>query len=186
MGSVESRAYHRAWYQRNKEKRIRQVAEWKVAHPEDAKRHATTPKAKERHRLSQQKRLSDPQRRAERNEYMRIRQSAYEPQWRAANPEKAKARARRAELRRKARSANAPGTVTEEQLQARIDFYGRRCYLPWCGHCDWDALDPFDQTIDHVIPLSQGGTGWPANLRPACRPCNAKKYAKALDMALAA
>jgi 5-methylcytosine-specific restriction endonuclease McrA len=64
------------------------------------------------------------------------------------------------------------GIYTEEQLQARIDFYGRRCYL--CG-CDWDALPSKQKHIEHVIPLSRGGTNWPANLRPACEPCNLKK-----------
>jgi 5-methylcytosine-specific restriction endonuclease McrA len=28
-----------------------------------------------------------------------------------------------------------------------------------------------------VIPLSVGGTNWPANLRPACRSCNSAKGA---------
>ena len=71
------------------------------------------------------------------------------------------------------RALNSEGHYTETQLQARIDFYGRRCYL--CG-CDWDALSSFDKTIDHVIPLSRGGTNWPANLRPACRSCNSSKF----------
>lgn len=85
---------------------------------------------------------------------------------------------RRAHLRR-----TTAGYYTEEQLQARIDFYGRRCYL--CG-CDWDVLPLGQKTIDHVIPLSKGGTNWPANLRPACGSCNSKKWAKPLTDLLAA
>src|ERR1700677_667772 len=39
----------------------------------------------------------------------------------------------RANVRRqKYESRGAPGYYTEEQLQARIDFYGRRCYLCDC------------------------------------------------------
>ncbi|NAE18264.1 hypothetical protein GUJ16_13385 [Enterococcus hirae] len=39
-----------------------------------------------------------------------------------------------------------------------------------CGH-------PASE-IDHVKPLSRGGSAWPANLRPACRTCNSKKRAR--------
>ena len=30
-------------------------------------------------------------------------------------------------------------------------------------------------TIDHIIPISRGGTNDFVNLRPMCRPCNARK-----------
>jgi 5-methylcytosine-specific restriction endonuclease McrA len=115
--------------------------------------------------------------------------------WQRENPEKVKAkmartRAKRSTRERESRNAHAwktsprgriltrrskhlrrsaPGSYTVEQLQARIDLYGRRCYL--CG-CDWDALVPKEKHIEHVIPLSRGGTNWPANLRPACGRCN--------------
>jgi len=69
----------------------------------------------------------------------------------------------------------ADGNYTLAQWEDRINFYGRRCYL--CG-CDWDMLPKRDQTIDHVIPLSQDGTNWPSNLRPACRSCNSRKHNK--------
>jgi 5-methylcytosine-specific restriction endonuclease McrA len=29
--------------------------------------------------------------------------------------------------------------------------------------------------VDHRIPLSRGGSAWPANLVPACKPCNCSK-----------
>lgn len=67
--------------------------------------------------------------------------------------------------RRRALRGRASGTCTVEQLQARIDFYGGRCWM--CG-VSYEA-------IDHVIPLSKGGTNWPVNLRPACKHCNSRK-----------
>lgn len=73
------------------------------------------------------------------------------------------------------------GTYTENQLQARINFYGHRCYL--CG-CDWDALPSKQKHVEHVIPLSRGGTNWPANLRPACEFCNLRKGLAKLDSIL--
>lgn len=66
---------------------------------------------------------------------------------------------------RRARQRGAPGWATPEQIQARIDYYGGRC---WMCRADFDALD-------HVKPLARGGSSWPANLRPACTRCNASK-----------
>ena len=70
---------------------------------------------------------------------------------------------------------NAPGTFTKEQIQARIDYYGGKCYL--CGA-------PYEH-LDHVIPLSRGGSNWPANIRPACARCNCSKKDKKLHEYLA-
>jgi len=72
---------------------------------------------------------------------------------------------------RRARKANAPGFVTAEQLQARIDFYGGLC-----AYCSRSY-----ECIDHVIPLSRGGSNWPANLMPACKSCNSSKGDKTLE-----
>jgi 5-methylcytosine-specific restriction endonuclease McrA len=60
--------------------------------------------------------------------------------------------------------------IPPELIQARIDFYGGRCYL--CGAGDV-ALE-----MDHVIPLSRGGQHVAANLRPACVLCNRRKAAE--------
>lgn len=67
--------------------------------------------------------------------------------------------------RRKALKVAAEGHATAEKIQARVDFYGGRCWI--CGV-------PWEQ-IDHVKPLARGGSNWPANLRPACKRCNSSK-----------
>jgi 5-methylcytosine-specific restriction endonuclease McrA len=94
-------------------------------------------------------------------------------EYRERHPEETRAKSRRERQRRN----GAAGFCTEEQWQARVDLFGRRCYL--CG-CDWDALPGKKQTVEHVIPLSEGGTNWPANLRPACGYCNSSKGAKGM------
>jgi hypothetical protein len=71
-----------------------------------------------------------------------------------------------AKPRRKALEDTALGDVGATSLQARVDYYGGRCWM--CGAA-WTC-------IDHVKPLSRGGSNWPANLRPACRSCNARKH----------
>lgn len=69
---------------------------------------------------------------------------------------------------RNARIRNAPGVASVEQMRARWDYYGGRCWM--CGRLadEWD----------HVIPVARGGSNWPANLRPACRQCNVRKGAR--------
>lgn len=86
--------------------------------------------------------------------------------WRRANPEKAREIDRHRYLRRR----DIEGIFTKEQLQDRVDYYGGLCYI--CG-------GPYEH-IDHVIPLSRGGTNWPANLRPMCAEHNLIKGAKSL------
>ncbi len=97
--------------------------------------------------------------------------------WTEENTETVRAIARRKAHRRRGRRVAAKGEYTETQWQDRLAFYGFRCYL--CS-IEWFSLDPFDRTVDHVIPLSRGGTNWPANLRPACRSCNSSKNPKSV------
>lgn len=63
------------------------------------------------------------------------------------------------------RKLNAPGNSTKAQLKARWDYYGGKCWI-----CTDDARE-----MDHVKPLTKGGSHWPGNLRPICRSCNARK-----------
>ena len=48
---------------------------------------------------------------------------------------------------------------------------------PICTYCGTDE-GPFD--IDHILPLSRGGTNDPSNLTLACATCNRSKGAKTL------
>jgi len=67
---------------------------------------------------------------------------------------------------RRARKAGASGTSTEEQIAQRIGLYGGMC--AYCG------AKPHEH-LDHAIPLSRGGSQWPANIRPSCATCNLSK-----------
>lgn len=71
--------------------------------------------------------------------------------------------------KRRAAKANAAGHCTPEQLQARFDYHGNRCV--YCG-------SEKNLQIEHMIPISKGGTNWPANLAPACESCNKSKHAR--------
>jgi len=43
------------------------------------------------------------------------------------------------------------------------------------GLIEEDTGLKFAATIDHIIPMSQGGTDYPSNLRACCTPCNSHK-----------
>jgi len=88
--------------------------------------------------------------------------------WRRDNPEQYKIQSIVCAERRRIREVEASGFFTQFQLEARIAYWGWKCWL--CGD-PWEA-------IDHVIPISKGGSNWPANLRPACKSCNSRKGSK--------
>ena len=73
---------------------------------------------------------------------------------------------------RRARKRGARGVCSAVQTAARIAYYG--------GNCAYCRILPYEH-IDHVIPLSRGGSNWPANLRPSCAKCNLSKGGKLLS-----
>jgi len=77
----------------------------------------------------------------------------------------------------RARRAAAPGSFTAEEWKAVRERYGAVCL-----RCKQAA----PLTVDHVIPLSKGGTNDADNLQPLCLPCNVKKGTRTLDYRLAA
>lgn len=70
-----------------------------------------------------------------------------------------------ARLRTKRMREATPYRFSRGQVLARLAYFGSCCWM--CG-------SPAD-TVDHVKPLTAGGLNIPANLRPACRPCNSSK-----------
>lgn len=67
----------------------------------------------------------------------------------------------------------AYGTMTAAERFARTSKAWRRMRAVMmdtqriCWLCGREITDPRDYTIDHVVPLHQGGTNAPSNLRPA-------------------
>jgi 5-methylcytosine-specific restriction endonuclease McrA len=70
---------------------------------------------------------------------------------------------------RRARFLKTQGSFTDESLSNKFKYYGNRCI-----YCKTDD----NITLEHLIPLSRGGTNWTANLAPSCLPCNMKKNSK--------
>lgn len=62
--------------------------------------------------------------------------------------------------------------------QLRLDVYRRDEGV--CPYCQ-AALPETDFTVDHVIPVAEGGPTKADNLVVACRPCNSSKGARHPD-----
>lgn len=71
--------------------------------------------------------------------------------------------------KRRVLKLNTKGTHDEQQLRAKYEYYGKRCY-----YCQKE-ISINELTEDHRIPLSKGGADWIANIVPACRSCNSRK-----------
>ena len=68
---------------------------------------------------------------------------------------------------------NAEGDFAVEEFEALCEKYGNACLR--CG--DRGAL----LTLDHVVPLSLGGTNLTENIQPLCGNCNSWKNVKVID-----
>ena len=73
--------------------------------------------------------------------------------------------------RRRAAERQVESTFTREQWAALKAAYANCC--AYCGKASQRL------TIDHVIPLSQGGPHVVQNIVPACKPCNSGKKDRA-------
>lgn len=70
----------------------------------------------------------------------------------------------------RARRKAIPGIISANQLRWRVEYYGWKCY--YCG----SELNETNLNFDHRIPVSRGGSNWPANIVPSCKHCNRKKF----------
>jgi 5-methylcytosine-specific restriction endonuclease McrA len=94
--------------------------------------------------------------------------------WRQNNPDMAAA----IKHRRRAHAAGAEGSYTPTDIAEIRLRQGGVCATPGCG-CR-------KLTVDHIIPLSKGGSNWPGNIQLLCRPCNAAKCDRDNDEFMAA
>lgn len=89
-------------------------------------------------------------------------------EWRVANKDAVNDATRR---RRNKRRGNG-GEFTEQQWNNLINMCAFRCLR--CG-------EDCGLTVDHVIPVSLGGTSYISNIQPLCLSCNSKKGIKITD-----
>ena len=100
----------------------------------------------------------------------RKRRLAKDREWRKANPEKSHAIWHRYKARRMA----ADGDFSKSQWVALRNHYAPDGACPCCGQ-------ETSLTIDHVVPLMQGGVNHIENIQPLCQPCNSRKGSRRAD-----
>lgn len=66
----------------------------------------------------------------------------------------------------------AQGAYTVQEWDARVAQYDGKC-----AYCK----KPRKLTVDHVIPVSKGGSNYISNIVPACRSCNSRKGARLME-----
>lgn len=136
----------------------------------------------EREQESRKRYRGSPQGRQTRAAYRKAKAEelrAYYRQYYEANKERWKAiqaksrakhkdRIRAASARRRARERQATGAYTRYDVRIIHLSQGARCY-----YCDADINTGYH--VDHLMPLSRGGTNWPENLACCCATCNLRK-----------
>lgn len=134
-----------------------------------------TPEGKEWQRRHTERYNHSPKGLAKRQEYARTRGVAATARWTKAHPDKVKAyqqsdegKATRDRVNHKKRCL--PGAACDltaaQWLQIKDDY---------CNACAYCGRQDKPLTIDHVLPLRQGGGHTASNVVPACGPCNIRK-----------
>lgn len=94
--------------------------------------------------------------------------------WRIANPD-----AYIAQLHlRRSRKIGAEGCYGPEDVQRLL-----RSQNGLCNGCSCDISEKY--TVDHMNPLSRGGSNWPSNLQLLCKTCNSSKNNRTMEEWLA-
>jgi 5-methylcytosine-specific restriction endonuclease McrA len=83
--------------------------------------------------------------------------------WQQANPDRVRVK----NENRRAREMGAPGSFSDRDWLRLVERHR--------GRCTFCNAQPDRLTVEHVIPLSRGGSNWIGNILPACRSCNSSK-----------
>lgn len=167
------RAQAKAWYSRNREQvQAASHARYAANRVELAEQ--------ERRRRAARKAAGIKERRSERSTAYKRR---YTQEWQRTNADAVNAyhrayyaiqpgKVRGWQHQRRARLRGNGGSYTEAEWQSLCEKFGHRCL--GCGQ-----QKPL--TIDHVIPLVQGGPNTIENIQPLCKSCNSRKRHRMID-----
>jgi len=111
--------------------------------------------------------------------------AAYKQQWAEQNRERTRAAAKRFSERHPDRVRVSTLIQIGKRKGAKGRYTSgdvRRIYIEqqgYCAYCNEWLGDKYH--IDHIIPLSRGGSNYPENIALACPPCNMSKGDKLLS-----
>jgi 5-methylcytosine-specific restriction endonuclease McrA len=98
------------------------------------------------------------------------KRAEYSQRFKVENPEQYKRLTKVSNARRRARLNEAEGSHSAADVQAKLEGQHRRCW-----HCSKKLKN---YHVDHLIPLSRGGSNGPENIVIACPKCNLRKHNK--------
>lgn len=165
MTDDERRAKQRAYYQANREKLIAKAKKWQAENADAVKAYREANKS-EYARRSKEWQQANPERVRVKTQRWQSANPDAVRRWQKANP----AATRAIKQRRRAKEREAEGTHTAADILRIGDAQKWRCH--WCAKPTGKAYE-----VDHIKPLSRGGSNWPRNLCIACVPCNRRKHA---------
>lgn len=140
-------------YYNNRDVRIAEVIQWRKEHPEKRKEwYERAGRQKHREWIARNKES----------------RKEYQAEYQRANKDRIYAHI----SKRRALKKGSPGQYTAEEANAILAAQGHRC-----ANCNAD-LRKVKRHLDHIIPLSKGGTNDKMNIQWLCQPCNLKKNNK--------
>lgn len=152
------RCYGRDYYRRNAEYRERLKEQKRQKYAEDP-----TPFLEYNRSYYAANREEHITRRIEWREANPERQRETSTAWRRANLERAAVTSHR----RRARVASAEGSFSVEEWHALLEEFDHRC-----AYCQ---IQSDSLVMEHMTPLSRGGSNSARNIVPSCATCNSKK-----------
>jgi len=173
-----------AWRSENRERLAAEQQARRDANPEKVREHARKSYYNNRDAgiaRSRQWREGNPEKRKEyldrvgkqkNKEWIannRERYDEWNKEWRRNNKDRIYAHI----SKRRALKKGSPGQYTAEEANAILAAQGHKC-----ANCKADLrkVKPRGRHIDHIIPLSRGGTNDKTNIQWLCQACNLKKH----------
>lgn len=151
------REIHLAWSNKNRDYVNEQSRLWAANNPEKKKQNSLNWYHRNQKEANKKSR-----------EYARANKELFAQRkriWQKANPEKVRAQTERRRIRK---LENSEYLITDKEL---IKLYHSPCL--YCGSVK-------RITLDHIIPISRGGTHGIGNIAPACLSCNSSKREKTI------
>ena len=162
----------RAYRHKHREEIARRKAEYQRSHKEQLREYHRAYYARKGHIYHRE---YDKQRRDQKREYdQQYRKANYERirerqrRWERDNQQHVRLYKRAAAMKRYSVVYNAEGYYTDDDIQRQYGHQHGKCY--YCGERVGKKYH-----VDHVVPVSRGGTNWPDNLVIACGHCNCTK-----------